>query len=153
MDLRALPQAALAGELLPSCIVASLVGFLSHILYWIRGNHDPQAARIVGLHLLAFTVVCSQMVVVHGVLRGILYGSAMNFSYLVSLFTSMVIYRVCFHPLREFPGPIMAKITKLYGPIWQARNGKGHEEHFELVKKYGDFVRSGMIVPVSHLHP
>ncbi|KAK0736748.1 hypothetical protein B0T21DRAFT_269701, partial [Apiosordaria backusii] len=61
-------------------------------------------------------------------------------SYLATLFTSIIVYRLFFHPLRHIPGPFIAKITKLYGP-WTARNGQMHLEQTKLIKKYGNFVR------------
>jgi len=63
-------------------------------------------------------------------------------SYTSSLFGSMVIYRTVFHPLRSFPGPIPARITKL----WHMQNSLSLPNHLlmeKLHEQYGDFVRTG----------
>ena len=142
MDIATLSEALLRGELPLTCAVAALVGFVSHTSYWVRGHHDQQTTRVVGLHAVAFVGACAWMVWNHGLFHGLLYGPAIWYSYMGALFISMTIYRLFLHPLRRFPGPLVARITKLYGP-WMARKGKMHEEHLNMVKKYGDFVRSG----------
>ena len=125
-----------------SCLAAGLVGVLSHIFYWVRGHHDPYVAKILGVHLAAYLAVVSRQVSLYDFTTGSIYGTAISSSYLVCLFASMTVYRLFFHRLRHFPGPFTAKITKLYGP-WMAGSGKMHEKHFQLVKQYGDIVRSG----------
>ncbi|EJD00159.1 high nitrogen upregulated cytochrome P450 monooxygenase 2 [Fomitiporia mediterranea MF3/22] len=60
-----------------------------------------------------------------------------------SLVTSIVIYRLSpWHPLAKYPGPFLAKITKLWGLSKMAK-GKNHLMHKELHEKYGPYVRIG----------
>ena len=73
---------------------------------------------------------------------GVLKGVAVFDSYLAGAFTSTIVYRLFFHRLRRFPGPIMARVSKFYG-IYCARNWKMHEEYDDVLKKYGDIVRIG----------
>ncbi|EPS45380.1 hypothetical protein H072_595 [Dactylellina haptotyla CBS 200.50] len=53
-----------------------------------------------------------------------------------------VVYRLYFHPLSHLPGPLLAKVTDLYGGYhaWTRRN---HYHLFELHKKYGPVIRYG----------
>ncbi|OAG42902.1 hypothetical protein AYO21_02853 [Fonsecaea monophora] len=63
----------------------------------------------------------------------------------VHLFTlglSISIYRLLLHPLRKFPGPWAAKLTKLEG-VYYALPGKFHDHMQEIHDKYGDVVRIG----------
>lgn len=65
-------------------------------------------------------------------------------SFLVGMWSSMIVYRIWFHPLRNLPGPFWAKITKFWIPYTHWRT----DWHFQLVmldlhKKYGDIVRVG----------
>jgi tryprostatin B 6-hydroxylase len=63
--------------------------------------------------------------------------------YFTGLFLSITGYRLCFHPLRKFPGPFVAKLSKtIYGP-YMNRSGKMHLEQDEMHQKYGDFIRTG----------
>lgn len=110
-----------------SCLAAGVAGMVSHVVYWVHGHHDPHIAKILGLHLGTYAAIALIQTSRHGALPGLLYTTAISASYLSSLFTSMVIYRLFFHRLRQFPGPFAAKITKLYGP-WMAGSGKMHEK-------------------------
>ncbi|KIW97748.1 uncharacterized protein Z519_01332 [Cladophialophora bantiana CBS 173.52] len=61
---------------------------------------------------------------------------------LSALGLSISVYRLFFHPLRQFPGPYSAKLTKWTGAYW-ASTGKLHEIIPALHEKYGDIVRIG----------
>jgi len=63
-------------------------------------------------------------------------------AYLLPLFTSIIAYRLFFHRLRHFPGPIGARISKLWH-TWQVREAKNHLVLDKLYHEYGTFVRTG----------
>jgi hypothetical protein len=63
-------------------------------------------------------------------------------SFLGALTVSIALYRLFFHPLRKYPGPFLARLSKL----WLAsvcRDGETLRVVRELHKKYGDIVRIG----------
>lgn len=64
-------------------------------------------------------------------------------TFYTGLLTSIAIYRISpWHPLARYPGPILAKISKL----WTAYNvwtGNQHRVVADLHRRYGDFVRTG----------
>lgn len=124
-------------------LAAATTGILSHVLYFIRGYHDSQSLRIFIIHVCVYAAICISFITKLGIWSGLFASSAIFATYLVSLFTSMVVYRVFFHPLRRFPGPLAAKVSKFYG-LYNARNGQMHIEQNKLFKKYGDIVRIGM---------
>lgn len=62
--------------------------------------------------------------------------------YAVGLFGSMVLYRISLHPLRVFPGPHMAKISKFWNII-KAAQSTNYRLMEDMRKTYGDFVRTG----------
>ncbi|KAK4653470.1 hypothetical protein QC762_506640 [Podospora pseudocomata] len=127
-------------DLVIPCLLASATGFLSHTLYFIRGFHDTSALRIILVHFTTFLCLTGYSITQLGVFPGLITSTAIALSYLTTLFTSIITYRLFFHPLRHIPGPFLAKITKLYGP-YTARNGQMHLEQTKLFKKYGNFVR------------
>ncbi|KAJ8468958.1 hypothetical protein ONZ45_g17054 [Pleurotus djamor] len=63
--------------------------------------------------------------------------------YMGTVLLSVVFYRISpFHPLAKYPGPVLAKVTKLW-PAWIATSGKQHIWNRELHSKYGEVVRIG----------
>lgn len=132
--------ATLVGNLDRACLFAATTGLLSHVLYFIRGYHDTRSLPIFLGHAGAYFFCTAVLGVKIGLWRGAVVSSVLFASYLAALFTSIVIYRLFFHPLRHFPGPLAAKITRFYGP-WTARNGQMHLEHIRITKEYGNIVR------------
>ncbi|KAK0671599.1 putative cytochrome P450 E-class, group I [Cercophora samala] len=127
-------------NLLLACVLASTTGFLTHTLYFINGFHDTSALRIILVHFTTYLCLTAYSITQVGVISGLVISTAVTLSYLATLFTSIVTYRLFFHPLRHIPGPFVAKVTKLYGP-YTARNGQMHLEQTKLFKKYGKLVR------------
>lgn len=118
----------------------------SHITYFCHSERDLIAKQIFLVAIfapLAFQSLfqfhlklpfwsCVQ-------LTSTIYGS-----FLLGMWSSMVVYRIWFHPLRNFPGPFWAKVTKLWIPYTHWRtNWQYHLVMLELHKKYGDIVRIG----------
>ncbi|KAL8752706.1 MAG: hypothetical protein Q9184_005652 [Pyrenodesmia sp. 2 TL-2023] len=62
-------------------------------------------------------------------------------SYAFTLLASMTLYRVFFHPLRAFPGPFMAKTTKLWN-VAHAAKSTNFRLMEDMRRSYGDFVRT-----------
>lgn len=63
--------------------------------------------------------------------------------HIMGLFLSMIIYRVFFHRLREFPGPFLAKLSTLYVTVVLKRKFRLFDEVESLHKQHGDYVRLG----------
>jgi len=67
-------------------------------------------------------------------------------TFLLSLGTSILVYRAFFHPLHKFPGPFRGKLTKLWALTQAAKTGlRWYHVDYELHKKYGDYVRTGKV--------
>jgi hypothetical protein len=63
--------------------------------------------------------------------------------YWSTLFASICVYRLSpFHPLAKFPGPFLARLSRLHQ---LAINSKGldHLHYIDLHARYGDIVRTG----------
>ncbi|OQU94838.1 hypothetical protein CLAIMM_01130 [Cladophialophora immunda] len=65
-----------------------------------------------------------------------------NLCYLVALCLSIAIYRLFFHPLRKYPGPILGKLSKFHFS-YICGTGTSHRYLESLHQKYGDIVRYG----------
>ena len=72
-------------------------------------------------------------------------------SFLGGLYSSLLIYRLFFHPLRKFKGPIGAKISSLWFPL-QLKDSDCHWKLQKYHERYGTFVRIGSS-DLSIAHP
>ncbi|KAG8528870.1 uncharacterized protein KY384_006559 [Bacidia gigantensis] len=72
-------------------------------------------------------------------------------SYLLGLYGSLIIYRVFFHPLKAFPGPLSVKVSSI---AFSARllSLDAHKKVLALHQRHGDFVRVGSS-DLSIIHP
>ena len=62
--------------------------------------------------------------------------------FLSLLATIYVVYQWLFSPLAKFPGPFIAKISKLWRAYMTAR-GQWHRDLVKLHERYGSVVRIG----------
>ncbi|KAF2676845.1 cytochrome P450 family protein [Lentithecium fluviatile CBS 122367] len=72
------------------------------------------------------------------------FGSFMLVGILCAIlyFIGVVVYRLKFHPLAKYPGPLLGKITDWYSVIRSLR-GDRHIHFLRLHEKHGTFVRFG----------
>ena len=119
---------------------ASVTGLLSHILY---NRHEP-GIKVFFSNTTALTCLwavfigylsCSYL---QATLQTLLFLAV----HLAALSLSIASYRLFFHPLRQFPGPWAAKLTK-WVDFYHTAPGKRHEWLPSLHEKYGDIVRIG----------
>ena len=125
-------------------VCALAAGLLSHVCYFVRGEHHIAAPTLLKTYLvLAIVVVSFELKTVGlGFLDAALATLAVCSSYASSIFASMLVYRLFFHRLRHFPGPILTRISKLYH-AWQVRESDQYIFLEQLHQEYGDFVRTG----------
>lgn len=126
---------------------AVLSGVTVHLAIFIRGEWHLEGANILTAHLIIFCLI--------GYVESLTYAQPLRqlqwlletiriFGiYLVSLFSSIAVYRLFFHRLRHFPGPKLAAVSKLWQVVlcWDSR---GHLLLEDWRQKYGAFVRTGM---------
>ncbi|KAJ5052122.1 uncharacterized protein L3040_001881 [Drepanopeziza brunnea f. sp. 'multigermtubi'] len=117
---------------------ASLLGIMSHQLLFKRFEVDTQP-------LLLLLAVPTCPIVLRYILTVPWTSSLLaTASYMVSLFASLTVHRLYLHPLHHFPGPPLAKLTKLYSLFTVARSGsRWHHVNAALHAQYGDYVRTG----------
>jgi hypothetical protein len=64
-------------------------------------------------------------------------------SFNLGLTASILLYRSLFHRLSRFPGPFMAKVSRLSIAMRSVKRTQYHRDLEELHRQYGDFVRTG----------
>lgn len=129
-----------------AALVASGLGVASHLGFFIRGEHGRN-----GIHILQAAILLPSLSYLYLIyyadftsLHAVLYTTAIFWSFTVSLWTSMLIYRGFFHPLRNFPGPSGAKYTKFWHSV-AAADMKWYKTVNKMHEAYGDFVRTGKL--------
>ncbi|KAL8832578.1 MAG: hypothetical protein Q9170_004822 [Blastenia crenularia] len=70
---------------------------------------------------------------------------------LLGLYSSLLAYRLLWHPLHRFPGPFGARVSSLWLSS-QIRNGNAHKKMLDLHRKYGNFIRIGSS-DLAIIHP
>ena len=123
---------------------AAIAGIVSHLGYFIRGEHHLEAPILLRLSLLvpiAFTIIQIRFGRI-GMQDALWNSSLIMTFYFSTLFSSMIIYRAFFHPLNGFPGPRMARVTKLWH-CTQLTHFDNYRQINRLHDEYGDFVRTG----------
>ena len=125
--------------------IAAAVGILSHNLIFIRNEHHIQAPQLFRFFILLSLFLFigeARIWALSDSGQAARVSTLIVLSYSASLFTSIAIYRIFLHKLREFPGPIGARVSKFWhvGKLLRQPNFKLLDE---LHQQYGDFVRTG----------
>ncbi|KAL4778237.1 Tryprostatin B 6-hydroxylase [Aspergillus varians] len=134
------------------CLVAVVAGVVSHQTYFRRGEHHLYPLRHLQWYTLA--IIISTLAVSLG--SGVsFYQSAKvvggwTVTYFAGLYSSLVLYRALFHPLREIPGPYGARISSLWLSI-KLHGRPAFRQLQYLHERYGPVVRIGPSnVSISH---
>ncbi|KAJ7633030.1 hypothetical protein FB45DRAFT_1148404 [Roridomyces roridus] len=118
-----------------SCAIS--LGLLNHLYFH---KFEPHSAKIP---LLLLSLEPAALILCIG---GPISFLRVLLSYTVfwgSLSLSIVLYRLSpFHPLAQYPGPAICKVTKLWG-VAVAAGGKQHLYLKKLHDTYGPYVRTG----------
>lgn len=122
------------------------LGAASHLTYFIHGEHHNSAPSLAVMTFAIPSLIFSvQLIYINDpVSQAAKTTTLMASSFFTALWSSMILYRLFFHRLKKFPGPFMAKVSKLYHMLLL-----GKSDNYLLLdrwhQKYGDFVRTGKI--------
>lgn len=126
-------------------VAASAAGVLIHNTIFIHGEWHLYGTLLLELHAVAYTGLILLEANYHKIpwLAAWMVSSQMFGIYTLCLLASISIYRVFFHRLRNFPGPVLASVSKLWH-VAHCLDSKNHILLEKLHQEYGDFVRTGM---------
>ncbi|KAH7303072.1 putative cytochrome P450 [Stachybotrys elegans] len=104
-------------------IVPPAAGVLCFPCYFIRGEHHMQIVRYLQIFICKTVSQAAAL-------------------YLFGPYFSRASYRLSFHPLNRFPGPIGARLTSFWFS-WRLRNSDCFCQLLELHEQHGPIVRIG----------
>lgn len=127
-------------------VLATATGVAAYVLYFRRGERHLHPWRYVVTLVLGILLLWSHKW--HWQHRSMLGAACEAFTlsslFLGGLYASLLIYRLFLNPLNKFPGPLAARLSKLY---LVQRNSKsnlhGQRELYDLHQTYGPYVRIG----------
>lgn len=137
---------AMAAESLSPISLAfkwALLGVLLHLATF-RQRLDNHGWRLLGLHSIFMVLIFFGASRSRDMLPAAVYTLFTSASFLSGLFTSVVLYRLYFSPIRRFPGPRQAAVTSFYRARLATKSGiRLCTEVKAMHEKYGDYVRTG----------
>lgn len=127
-----------------SLVIAAATGILCHRFIFIQGEWHIQASNIALTYISVYVALIVWEVFHNGsaALPALNSSSILGGIYLGSLFSSITVYRLFLHRLHHFPGPIFARISKIWH-VLHSVDSKNHILLDRLHKHYGNFVRTG----------
>jgi cytochrome P450 family 628 len=131
-------------------LVGTALGVASHLGYFIHGEHHMQATKIAAFFIIAplvLFVTVSKYIENDSYVEAGKITAVATGSYFAALSTSILIYRAFFHPLRNFPGPLSAKLSKVTHVLRIGKSSKNYLLNEQMFEKYGEFVRYAPALP------
>lgn len=124
-------------------VIAFLFGVFLEVVVFSRHEWDRRAPRAVFALCLLFAIIfiAFKAFYGHSYFKSMLGSSVLACVLLTGLFSSMFAYRLFFHPLKRFPGPLAARVTALWIVKENIPDLLFYRELRTLHQKYGDFVR------------
>lgn len=127
-------------------LVSLIAGICLHVQYFARGEHHMPGVKYLQVAGMLFPGTAAAL----KWFRGLTLAEAISFTSsstaygLLGLYSSLLVHRPFLHPLRRFPGPFVAKLTK---PVAHNPSHKSdaHKVSLELYQKYGTFMRVGYL--------
>ena len=127
-------------------LAASFAAILCHTIIFVHGEWHMYGTSLLKSLLTIFATIAFFKALYQDLplMSAFAASGGIWSTYLSSLFVSIITYRTIFHRLHHFPGPALAKVSKL----WHVTHCLGSKNHLlldGLHKKYGDFVRTGTL--------
>lgn len=130
--------------LVAGCAIGVFSGVLSHLLYFIRGEHNRYAHRWIIRSLAGIVLLAGGTAYLSGyrIRPAAILTTVLISSYSTGLFGSISLYRLFLHPLGRFPGPFWARLSNL-NHAYAIRKSDNYILMQKLHTEHGPIVRTG----------
>lgn len=125
---------------------AGVAGALSHALFFRRVDVDTRPFALLGVFGGAHVALAWALCRGSGSSTRPAHAAALllEAAFLAALCASLLTYRAFLHPLRHFPGPFGARLSKFWAVRQTLRSGlRWYRVDAALHGRYGDYVRTG----------
>lgn len=141
---------ALNADLVSLGVSIASLGVLSHVSIFRTLPVEEYLLGLLGSSLVAVLIICLAYLFVTGlaVLQVLTRVTIIVCSFNAGLVSSIGIYRLFFHRLRHFPGPIPSRISRFYDAYLSGKSIQYNVEIEKLHDTYGDFIRTGQCAPI-----
>lgn len=138
-------KSALEVDLLTSLASATGLGILFHLSVLRKVEVDAYMYHLLILFTitkigLGFTYL---LITAFTLPQALVRVTSVGTAFYVGITISIGIYRLLFHRLRSFPGPLGAKLSRFYTVRKASKNVQYYKEVAKMHEEYGDFVRTG----------
>jgi hypothetical protein len=120
-----------------------LLGVSSHLIFFVHGELNNYAVRIASVFAGFLGLLMAVEIFRGDLVYGVAIATAYFGAFQSGLLSSIVVYRVCFHRLKAFPGPQIMSVTQFWAVYKATVVGRNQALLADLHHKYGDFVRVG----------
>jgi hypothetical protein len=129
-------------------LASALGGIGFHHCYARRVEIDFSGWRLIGIFcLLCLSLVCYRVSVlsrtIDAAIQDVVPAAT---TFILSLSSSILVYRGLFHRLRHIPGPTLARLSSLYLVKKSCEDDQFHLHLEKLHQRYGDVVRIGLSI-------
>lgn len=133
--------------LVPLAVLSSASGILSHLGYFIRGEHHVEAPWYALAFVFSPIILFAYLTGSAGfsIIEAIRVTTVLFWAYVLSIWTSMLVYRGFFHRLGSYPGPFFARLSKFWH-VSRVTKLDNHKQLDKLHAEFGDYVRTGTLV-------
>ncbi|KAI1842511.1 hypothetical protein JX265_012677 [Neoarthrinium moseri] len=127
-------------------VYAGLFGVFCHQVIFRSYEVDSHGWEMVlaYVNINAGLVVGYGLMGTHNLMDVIMHVCLAGAVFLVGLYGSLLLYRAFFHRLHRFPGPFLARLSKVYQISSIINTKMQYHMHVpKLQRQYGDFIRTG----------
>ena len=130
-------------RLLSVLLLFAPLGLFSHLAYFIHGEHHMQSIRVLSAFALGHPTLFILVLLTGDIplFNAIKVTAVASTSFFSALIISILTYRMWFHPLRHFSGPLPARLTKFTHSLRLLARSDNFAQTDQLHKKFGDIVR------------
>ncbi|KAJ5519803.1 hypothetical protein N7463_000256 [Penicillium fimorum] len=136
---------ALSADFISLGLSVAGLGVLSHVSIFRTLPVEEYLYGLLGLYIVTLCLITLAYITVTNLalLQVLVRVGWIAFAFNVALTSSIGIYRLFFHRLHRFPGPVLSKLSRFYDAYLAGKNVQYNVEIEKLHDTYGDFIRTG----------